>query len=394
MALLTLLTLAVLLRLGLSLAGWPETDSDEATIGLAALHIARDGAHPAYFYGQDYMGTLEAWLGAAAFRVLGVSTFTLRLGVIALSSAGFVVVYRLALELYDRRVALGSLAWLLLGSEPVLYLQVKALGGHAETLLFGALCLLLATRLARDAGEPHASTWPRRAGFAGWGLSAGLGLWSHLLVAPFVLASTVPLLACCRRELRGRALPWLLGGLLLGGAPMWAHDLAIGSGHRSSLAAALGVRAAGGVAGGGSADWGQRLGTTFLISLPHWSGATVACRVLPGPGVTWPPVSAAMPCAAVSGATSACLLSLWALSLRLAVKRAAPWASTPPSRERARRTGRLALLGAAALTLLLYATSLAPAIAPLTSVRYLFGLLIATPAVLAPLLAERDAGAP
>ena len=177
-ALLTLLTLAVLVRLGLSLAGWPETDSDEATIGLAALHIARDGAHPAYFYGQDYMGTLEAWLGAAAFRVLGVSTFALRLGVIALSGAGFFVVYRLALALYDRRVALGSLAWLLLGSEPVLYLQVKALGGHAETLLFGALCLLLATRLAIDAGEPHASPWPRRAGFAGWGLSAGLGLWT------------------------------------------------------------------------------------------------------------------------------------------------------------------------------------------------------------------------
>src|SRR5919198_2087561 len=134
---LALTVLAALLRLVLAALGWPATNSDEATMGLAALHIARDGAHPAYFYGQDYMGTLEAWLGAAAFRVLGVSTFALRLGVIALSGAGFFVVYRLALALYDRRVALGSLAWLLLGSEPVLYLQVKALGGHAETLLFG-----------------------------------------------------------------------------------------------------------------------------------------------------------------------------------------------------------------------------------------------------------------
>jgi hypothetical protein len=49
------------------------------------------------------------------------------------------------LALYDRRVALGSLAWLLLGSEPVLYLQVKALGGHAETLLLGAVLLAAGT---------------------------------------------------------------------------------------------------------------------------------------------------------------------------------------------------------------------------------------------------------
>jgi 4-amino-4-deoxy-L-arabinose transferase-like glycosyltransferase len=389
-ALLTLLVLAALLRLALALAGWPESDSDEATIGLAALHIARDGAHPAYFYGQDYMGTLEAWLGAATFHVLGVSTFALRLGVIALTTAAFAAVYLLAVTLYDRRVALGTLALLVPGSEPVLYNQVKAVGGHAETLLFGALCLLLATRLARSAGEPVASPWRRRAGFAGWGLSAGLGLWSHLLVAPFVLASAAPLLACCRRELRGRALPWLLGGLLLGGAPMWAHDLAAAPGHRSSVAAALGVRAAGGVPGADPAPWSRRLGATFLVSLPRWSGATVACRVLPGSSGSRPPEgSGALPCRAVSGMTSGCLLTLWTASLWQALR-----LPGRPDRQRARRAGRLALLGAAALTLALYATSPAPAVAPLTSIRYLFGLLIATPALLAPLLPDGGGAAP
>jgi hypothetical protein len=249
-ALLTLLVLAALLRLALALAGWPETDSDEATIGLAALHIARDGAHPAYFYGQDYMGTLEAWLGAATFHLLGVSTFALRLGVIALTTAAFAAVYLLAVTLYDRRVALGTLALLVPGSEPVLYNQVKAVGGHAETLLFGALCLLL-----------------------------------------------------------------------LGGAPMWAHDLAAAPGHRSSVAAALGVRAAGGVPGADPAPWSRRLGATFLVSLPRWSGATVACWVLPGSSGSRPPEgSGALPCRAVSGVASGGLLALWAASLWQALR--------------------------------------------------------------------------
>src|SRR5919198_2847545 len=93
---LALTVLAALLRLALAALGWPETNSDEATMGLVALHVARDGAHPAYFYGQDYMGTLEAYLAAGAFRVLGVSTFALRLGVVAVSSAGLAVLYLLA----------------------------------------------------------------------------------------------------------------------------------------------------------------------------------------------------------------------------------------------------------------------------------------------------------
>jgi hypothetical protein len=378
---LALTVVAALLRLVLAALGWPATNSDEATMGLAALHIARDGAHPAYFYGQDYMGTLEAYLAAGAFRVLGVSTFALRLGVIACSTAGLAVLYLLAVTLYDRRVALGSLGLLTLGSEPMLDNQVIAVGGHAETLLFGALCLLLAARLAQRPHGPGPLPWPRRAAFAGWGLSAGLGLWSHLLVAPFVGASALLLAGFCGRELRGRALPWLLAGLLLGGAPMLAHDLGAAPGHRSPEAV-LRVRGHGGLPASEAAPWRRRLAGTFLVSLPRWSGATVACRVLPGSSGSRPPEgSGALPCRAVSGVASGCLLALWAASLRQALRLPAR-----PGRQRARRAGRLALLGAAALTLALYATSPAPAVAPLTSIRYLFGLLIATPALLAPLL--------
>ncbi|HEX6122828.1 MAG TPA: hypothetical protein VFY89_06700, partial [Ktedonobacterales bacterium] len=79
------------------------------------------------------------------------------------------------------------------------------------------------------------------------------------------------------------------------------------------------------------------------------------------------------------------------LALR-GVRRA--WASrakwTPASRMAAYRSiGQLAVLGGAALTLLAYALSPAPVLAPLDTGRYLVGLWIATPALLAPLALPR-----
>ena len=44
--------------------------------GLAlALHIAYRGEHPLFFYGQEYMGPLEAYIGALLFHIFGVSLF-------------------------------------------------------------------------------------------------------------------------------------------------------------------------------------------------------------------------------------------------------------------------------------------------------------------------------
>src|ERR1700737_1153672 len=72
--------LAAYLRITLLALGWPSTDSDEATMGLMASHIAYQGGHPVFFYGQGYIGTLEAYLGALLFHLFGPSLFSLRLG--------------------------------------------------------------------------------------------------------------------------------------------------------------------------------------------------------------------------------------------------------------------------------------------------------------------------
>src|ERR1700730_6025442 len=76
-AALVIIALAVLLRIFLIVKGWPATDSDEGTMGLEAMHIAFRGEHPVFLYGQNYMGTIEAYLGALLFRLFGASLFSL-----------------------------------------------------------------------------------------------------------------------------------------------------------------------------------------------------------------------------------------------------------------------------------------------------------------------------
>src|SRR5256885_979563 len=52
-------------------------DGDEAQIGVQALRILQ-GEHPAYFYGQPYMGSLTAYLLAPLLGLVGPEAWALR----------------------------------------------------------------------------------------------------------------------------------------------------------------------------------------------------------------------------------------------------------------------------------------------------------------------------
>src|SRR5947199_10599485 len=70
--------LATALRVALAILRWPTAEADESIIQLMALHINNLGEHPVFFYGQHYMGTIEAYVGAAWFRLFGASLLTIR----------------------------------------------------------------------------------------------------------------------------------------------------------------------------------------------------------------------------------------------------------------------------------------------------------------------------
>lgn len=79
-------------------------DSDEAVVGLMAKHILA-GERPVFFYGQTYMGSLDAYLTAVSFHLLGASVFSMRLVQLLLFVLLILSTYRLALRLY------GDEAW-------------------------------------------------------------------------------------------------------------------------------------------------------------------------------------------------------------------------------------------------------------------------------------------
>src|SRR5579863_8841358 len=108
------------MRVVLIAQGWPETNSDEGTMGLEAMHIAFRGEHPIFLYGQNYMGMVEAYLGAALFRLFGVSLFNLRLGMLLLFTLFLIAIYALVCLLYSKKFALAVLALLCVGTPTII----------------------------------------------------------------------------------------------------------------------------------------------------------------------------------------------------------------------------------------------------------------------------------
>jgi 4-amino-4-deoxy-L-arabinose transferase-like glycosyltransferase len=204
---------------GLILAsGGVSFHSDEAIVGLMARHINQGQPIPTFFYGQAYMGSLDALLVAGMFRLAGESVLSIRLVQSLLYAGTLLTTLALALRLTgSRTVAL--LAGLLIALPPValtLYTTVS-LGGYGETLLLGNLIVLTGYEIAQ--AQPR--SWRR------WlllGACTGLGWWTNNLIVLYAIPVGLILL----RKLRRAQLPMLAGAFaafLLFGAPWWLYNL-------------------------------------------------------------------------------------------------------------------------------------------------------------------------
>ncbi|NJP33538.1 hypothetical protein [Micromonospora thermarum] len=348
-------------RLGLLLHDTPPTNSDEATMGLAALHIAQGREFPVWFYGQAYMGTLEAYLAAPLFALAGPSTLALRLPTLALYAVFVLLAWRLAVRLTgDRWYGLLVAALLAFGSDRVVKNQLIAGGGYPEMNAAGVALVLLAYDLA--AGRPGRRL-PR---WAVWGFLAGLLVWVDPLVLPYVATAGAVLVAFRWRELRGRAGALLGLGALVGAAPLLVDSLVSG---RSPLAAVL---AAGGA--GQPAGWAERLHGALVLGPALGIGFCSPGRCA-GWQLWW---SAVLPLLLLAAAVAA-----WH-RLRAPAEPGAPGGR---SDEAARPVGAalaLALVGGAVLTLAVYVGSSASGRTPVESSRYLSCLLISVPVLLWP----------
>ena len=192
-------------------------DGDNAVVGLMARHIL-EGRHYAFFWGQSYMGSLEAYLVAAAAAVFGLNDLVLR-GVPLV----FGVAYMASFHALGRRLGgdlLGVAALALAALCPPLLASWSSAprGGYPEMLFLGQVSLLLALRGTRREGQGLGS-------WLGFGFVAGLAFWMHPEALVFVLAGAAALVLHDRRVLFG-AKPWLAALVFLAGSlPVWVHQL-------------------------------------------------------------------------------------------------------------------------------------------------------------------------
>lgn len=201
------LLIALLLRIWLTYHTRGIIDGDEAIVGIQAEHILR-GEHPIYFYGQSYMGSLEAYLIALIFAIVGPSVWAMRAEPILLSLAVVALTWKFAAILAEgahlppfASQMFKTLA-ALFAAIPPLYdtvLELRTLGGYIETFVLMLLLLISAYQLTRrwhaGASKPElALRW------AGIGFIVGFGFWIDPLIASAVAASAIWILIFCITE--------------------------------------------------------------------------------------------------------------------------------------------------------------------------------------------------
>src|SRR5687768_9387226 len=131
LSLAALVLVGLVVRLAIIVSPLGEIDGDEAVVGLMARHIAFLGERPVFYYGQPYLGSLEAFSAAPLFVLFGSSTLVLKLVPTAYSLGFLVLSALLARRIFGIGPALATAAYLAIPPSMWAVWSTKARGGYA-----------------------------------------------------------------------------------------------------------------------------------------------------------------------------------------------------------------------------------------------------------------------
>lgn len=208
------LIIAMILFGAAMLARWPfitvgQTllNPDEAIVGLMAQDIVAGERFPIYFYGQRYMGSLEALVIAAVSPLFAEHVQALRFGP-AMVFAAFVALQSLMItRWFSRRAGIAAALLAIAGSPMFMHWSISARGGYIEILLWG-------TALIWAYSEWFVPPAPQltRGRQLTFGFLIGSGMWINpsiaLFIAPIVVHALLfrPLAALDRLPVAGNVL--------------------------------------------------------------------------------------------------------------------------------------------------------------------------------------------
>jgi 4-amino-4-deoxy-L-arabinose transferase-like glycosyltransferase len=254
--LIAIVLLAVALRVALLAADAVPFNGDEAVVGLMARHILQNGERPAFFYGQDYSGALDAYLTAGVYALIGPRVLGGRLAQMALFALYVMLVYALAERVTGNRWAALVSAALVEASTPVLATYtLVSVGGYGESLVLGTLILWLALRVTDDWAD---SLWA----WLALGAAGGLAFWTLGISTVYLLPAAV--FIAWRDHFR--RWPFYLAALaafIVFSSPWWIYDF---THNHASLRALYDPTATGGV------SLLDRVAGFFLLGLPALFG--------------------------------------------------------------------------------------------------------------------------
>ncbi len=343
------------------------------------------------------MGALQAYLGAFFFQLVGISIFSVRLGLVLLIALYLICMYALTSLLYSKKFALFTVALLSLGSSGVLTIQLTAIGGYPEILFFGALIFSLTSHLAlttRCTSEQSSKLRIRRTlAYGLLGLAMGLALWSDFLIIPCVAAAgTLIGLFCWRDVLRTWAGISLVASFSIGILPIILYNLSATPGNSSWNAVLY------------TASYShileisplQRISGVLLISIPTITSVYPSCAIAEPLSTIHSiagffPAGPLWPCLLIHSSWVFGLVTLWGIAVSLAIyaiwksRRTRKIWSLEERQHIIRASARLLILASAALACFLFAASARAGATPRSASRYLICVLFATPTVLWPL---------
>ncbi len=123
-------------------------DSDQAIVGLMAKHISEGRAFPLYYYGQNYMLAVEAWLAAPVMAVSSASVTALKLPLVGINIAVVLLLFRLLVREASLAAGVAAIAVLPLAlpAAGMAARMTEANGGNVEPFLYVLLLWMARAR--------------------------------------------------------------------------------------------------------------------------------------------------------------------------------------------------------------------------------------------------------
>jgi hypothetical protein len=195
---------------------WDSPNGDEAIAGLMAKHIAEGKNFPVFFYGQAYLGALEAYLTAPFYFIFGFDPNFIYIvpffSILLLVYLG----YKISRQINNPEGSWASV--LIFALAPWFWLfGIENAGGFALATLLELLAILVFFELQRQ--KPHASH------FFFFCFISGLLFWVWQIYIPVFVVLIIYWTVVIRPRL---ALTSIFGGIglfILGSLPLWIYNI-------------------------------------------------------------------------------------------------------------------------------------------------------------------------